>query len=49
MSEEIRTKSLNKSKIFLILVLIVATAGIVLIIMFSINQLSDNFIPDGGG
>ena len=47
MSEDVRTKSLNKSKIFLIIVLIVATAGIILIIAVSINQLSD--IPDGGG
>lgn len=49
MSEDIRTKSLTKSKIFLIIVLIAATAGIVLIIAFSINQLSDGTIQNGGG
>jgi hypothetical protein len=49
MSDDNRTISLKKSKIFIILVLIVATAGVALIIIFALNQMANGTIPDGGG
>jgi hypothetical protein len=49
MSDDIPVKSLKKSKILLLLILMIASVGVVLTIIFIATQLSDSTVSDGGG